>query len=234
MMRWSRLLLVAAIACRPAVVSIGTRVRTITTAHSGKVLVVYRAKGFVTESRHVPETVVVQAMRASSMFFEEDVRSLAPNIAGGLVKLEQDERIVVETSDTAIHFFVASNELQVVGFRKGQEISRHASPIPSPAVKTELTSKPHAEPKPVPPPEAPAPVAPPQVVVSTPQPALPPTTTKPAAPPKPVVKARPPPGRRLTEQEIRMKLDELERLRSKDLITDDEYRQKRNALLDQL
>lgn len=237
-MRWWTLLLVAVTACGPAVRSRGTRVRTMTTVPSGKTLAVYRAETFATESRDVPEAVVVQGMRASSMFFDEDIRALAPDIAGGLAKLEQDERIVVETNDTAIHFFIANHELQVVGFRQGQEITRHASPIPAPAVKTELASEPHAEPKPVLPPEAadraPPPPAPPPVVVSTPQPALPPPATKPAPPPKPVVKAKPPPGRRLTEQEIRKKLDELHHLHSKSLITDDEYHQKRKALLDQL
>lgn len=236
-MRWWTLLLVAVIACGPAVRSTGTRVRTLTTAPSGKTLALYRAETFATESRDVPEAVVVQGMRASSMFFEEDIRALAPGIAGGLAKLEQDERIVVETNDTAIHFFIANNELQVVGFRQGQELSRHASPIPAPAVKTELASQPHAKSKPVLPPEAadraPPPPEPPPVVVATPQPA-PPPATKPAPPPKPVVKAKPPPGRRLTEQEIRKKLDELDHLHSKGLITDDEYHQKRKTLLDQL
>lgn len=233
-MRWSTLLLVAVVACGPAVRSTGTRLRTMTTAPSGKTLAVYRADTFATESRDIPEAVVVQGMRASSMFFEEDIRALARDIAGGLARLEQHERLVVETSDTAIHFFIANNELEVVGFRRGHEISRHASAIPAPAVKTELASKPRAEPRPVVLPDAAAPAPPPPVAVSTPEPAPPLPQTRPAAPPRPVAKARPPPGRHLTEQEIRQKLDELDHLHARGLITDDEHRQKRKALLDQL
>lgn len=223
-----------------------TTVESISRTASGKQLVVARSAAFATDSREVPADVVIQAMRASSMFFDEDIRALAPDITTALPKLDKDERLVVDTSDTEIHLYVASNELQIVSFRDGQEISRHASAIPAPAVETHLTN-PNIEHVDVPPPPptttTAAPPPPPEVV--TPPPPQP--TPPPAPPPTPPVttahkpKHHPAPPAddtkqtgRLTEAQIRDKLAELDRLKAKGLITDAEYQQKKKALLDQL
>jgi hypothetical protein len=121
---------------------VGTRTTTVASAPSGKKLAVYESSSFQTESRDVPEDVVVQAMRASSLFFEEDIRAFAKPITAQLPSLTANQRLVVETSDTAIHLYVGHGELQLVALRDGQEVSRHASAIPAPAVKTELAMKP--------------------------------------------------------------------------------------------
>jgi hypothetical protein len=246
-------------ACGSSAVT-GVRARSVGDSPSGKHLAVYESASFQTEDKTVPEDVVVQAMRASSMFFDEDVRALSPQIVEQLPKLTTHEHLVVETSDTQVHLYVSANELQMVAFRDGQEVSRHASAIPPPAVKTELTPRHHGEPTPAATPTpaaaptpvvAPAPVAvPAPTPVATPVPppaaASPPTPT-PAPPPKqtpasdskkkpsPVVaKPKPAPPKQMSEAEIRAKLDELDRLRAKDLITPDEYAKKKKELLDQL
>lgn len=239
-MRIVTLLLVALLACAGRQAE-GTLVRSVTSTPSGKKLGVYRSSSFGTESKDVPEDVVIQAMRASSLFVEEDIRALSGDIAPALGKLEDDQRLILETNDTAIHMYVASNELQIVAFRTGQEVSRHASAIPADAVKTELTPRSHpAAPAPAPPvvvekpveKPAPPPPPPPPVVVEKPaeKPAPPPDKPKPVTKPKPAAK----PAAKLTEAEVRAKLDELDRLHAKSLITDDEYQQRRKALLDQL
>lgn len=218
---------------------------------SGKHLLVLRADDLHNEPRAVPEDVVVQAMRASSMFFDEDIRALAPQIVTALPTLAADQHLTVETSDTQIHVYVASNELQIVSFRDGQEISRHASAIPAPAVETLLTN-PHVErvePPPEPTTTAAPPPPPPEVVTAppptpAPQTSPPPVTTTPPPPPattahRPKHHPTPPADDtkqtgRLTEAQIRDKLAELDRLKAKGLITDAEYQQKKKALLDQL
>lgn len=215
----------------------GTRTRSLATVPSGKRLAIYTSPSFSTEARAVPEDVLVQAMRASSMFFEEDIRALSKEVSETLGELGDQERIVVETEDTSIHVFVAkaTGELQLVGFRGNHEISRHASAIPAAAVKTELTvqGRPVEQPQPAAKVEAP----PPAPVVATPAPA--PVAATPIAPPTPKAKspAKPkakPAAPKLSESELRAKLDELERLHAKQLITDAEYDKKRKALLDQL
>jgi hypothetical protein len=251
-------LLVAGAACDVGARSVGTRTTTLMRAPSGKTLAVYRSPSFESQGRAVPEAVVVHGMRASSLFFEEDIRALAPAIATGLTDLDEDERLVVETSDTAIHVFVAAatGDLQVVGFRRGHEISRHTSAIPGEPVKTELATKPRpaaaaaapataapatapasaslteaAAETPAPPPPRPAPAEAPAPTTASPtgtteQPAVKPRAAK----PKPAT----PLPRRLSAEEIRNRLDELDRLRAKGLITEREYQQRRKALLDQL
>jgi hypothetical protein len=247
-MRRVWLVFVVALAGCPAGMQVaGTRVREVTSAPSGKRVAVYRSSSFATETQPVPEDVVIQAMRATGMFFEEDIRAFASDITTELPKLDEDERLVVETNDTAIHVYVASKELQIVGFRSGQEVSRHASAIPSAAVKTELTPRPvrpapaPVEPSPPPRPVEPvvvAPPPPPPVAVVPPPPPPPPPVVKPP-PPKPVATkpkapAAKPAGPRLTEPEFRAKLAELDRLLAGGLITKDEYEQKKKALLEQL
>jgi hypothetical protein len=229
---------------RPGGQGIGTRVTTIDTAPSGKILAIYSSTTFSTEARVVPADVVVQGMRASSMFFEEDIRALVPEITPALATLEEDQRIVIETNDTAVHVFVSAStgELQIISFRQGQEVSRHASAIPATAVKTELASKPKpahpVQPSVV---EAPPPHVepPPRAAPPIEQPPTPPEPPKEPAkvtkkPATQATKQKTKPAPRLTEAEIRAKLDELDRLRAKGLITDAEYEQKRKALLDQL
>lgn len=238
-----------ALGCAGAGQGIGTRVNTVATTPSGKTLAIYRAASFETEAREVPAEVVTQGLRASSVFFEEDIRALVPEIVPALAKLEDDQRIVIESSDTVTHVFVSAStsELQIISFRSGQEISRHASAIPAAAVKTELaaTPKAHSQPQPVPQQTVQQPPVqnPPPVVVEAP-PVDPPKDPPKAAPKdtKVVTKKQTtkPPAKtpakqpRLTEAEIRTKLDELERLRAKGLITEPEYQQKRKSLLDQL
>jgi hypothetical protein len=234
-------------------------VQSVYTTPSGKHLVVMGGADVHNEPRAVPEEVVVQAMRASSMFFDEDIRALAPQIVTALPTLQADQHLAVETSDTQIHIYVASNELQIVSFRDGQEISRHASAIPAPAVETHLTN-PNIErvevaPPPTPPtttttttaapPPEPPPAPPTPTATSTPPPPAP-APAPPPTPPPPVTtghkpKHHPAPPAddtkqtgRLTEAQIRDKLAELDRLKAKGLITDGEYQQKKKALLDQL
>jgi hypothetical protein len=240
-MRIAALLLAIAAACGGTQAT-GTLVRPVTAAPSGKKLGIYRSTSFRTDSRDVTEDVVVQAMRASSLFFDEDIRALSGDIAPALGKLEEDQRLIVETNDTAIHMYVASNELQIVAFRNGQEISRHASAIPAAAVKTEIAPRPTS--RPAAPPSAPTSPPPPIVVEKPIEPPVEKPVEKPidkpvekpaAEKPKVVAKPKPkPPASKLTESEVRQKLDELERLHAKSLITDDEYQQRRKALLDQL
>ena len=147
-MRYSGLIvIVIALAACGATVSVGgDRLRSVAETPSGKRVAIYRSSAFTSEARDVPEEVVVQAMRASSMFFEEDIRALSPKVAPELGKLGHDERLVVSTNDTAIYMFVATGELQIVAVRDGLEVSRHASPIPTAAVKTELTPRAHPVP----------------------------------------------------------------------------------------
>lgn len=144
-MRIAALAVTALIAC-VSNASVGSRVRTVADAPSGKKLTIYVSSSFEVEPREVPEDVVVQAMRASSLFFDEDIRAFAKQIAEQLPNLDEDQHLVVESNDTAVHMYVAHNELQVVAFREGHEVSRHASAIPAAAVKTELAAKPKAPP----------------------------------------------------------------------------------------
>jgi hypothetical protein len=199
-------------ACGSAIEVNGERVQTVGRAPSGKVVEIWRSREFHSELREVPEPVVVEAMHASSMFFDEDVRALSSTITRALAELQADERVVVDAGDSAIHIYVADGELQIASFRTGMELSRHTSAIPASAVKTTLS--PHPTPAP-PPPPAPAPA---------------PTPVPVASPPPPVVE----PNEHLTEAEIRKRLAELDRLLAKHLITQTEYDQKRKALLDQL
>ncbi|HTJ44758.1 MAG TPA: SHOCT domain-containing protein [Kofleriaceae bacterium] len=228
----------------------GSTIEKIMHTASGKDLVVEQSASFQTEPREVPADVVVQGLRASSMFFEEDIRALAPQITTALPALKPDQRLVVETSDTDVHIFVASNELQIISYRSGEEISRHSSAIPSAAVETHLTM-PHVEhvenvehvDHSPPPPDTTTTTA-----VTPPPPPPPDTTTTTTTPPPPPDKtvAHKPKHKpttsgddtkqtgRLSEAQIREKLGELDRLKSKGLITDTEYQQKKKALLDQL
>ena len=111
-------------------------------APSGKKLYVDKQVSLETNPRDVPEAVLIQAMRSSSLFFEEDIRAFSKEIAEQLGKLDQSEFLLIETSDTSIRFYTLHDELQIVAFREGQEVSRHASAIPTAAVKTELAMKP--------------------------------------------------------------------------------------------
>ena len=212
----------------------GSRVDEVASAPSGKHLAIYKSTAFTTQPRDVPEDVVIQAMRASSMFFDEDIRAFSKQVSDTLPKLEDDQRLVIEMSDTAVHMFVENNELQVVAFRDGQEVSHHASAIPTAAVKTELQARtPHPPPTTTPPPPV-ASVPPPVETKPVDTPPPPPVDDKTKVATKPKKAAPPPKQKRLTEAEIRAKLDELDRLLAKQLITQTEYDQKKKALLDQL
>ena len=281
----------------------GAQVEAVSSAPSGKKLSVYQSSKFDTEPREVPEDVVIQAMRASSMFFEEDIRIFAGRIAEYLPKLTEQQRLIIQTNDSAIHVYVEHGELQLVAFREGLEVSRHASAIPAAAVKTELAAKP----RPAPPPQK-------EIVVVHAAPAEPTNTekakelaetghrqfnvasyaaaidswkqayvmssdatllfhiaqayrlnkdcgeanrfyasykqavpnpsnraeldagVKACAGKKVATKKKPPPGgeKKLTEAEIMVKIDELDRLLKKQLIDQKEYDEKKRTLLDLL
>lgn len=270
-------------------------------AASGKKLYVDKAVSLETNPRDVPEDVVIQAMRSSSLFFEEDIRAFSKDIAEQLAKLDQSEFLLIETSDTSIRFYVLHDELQIVAFREGTEVSRHASAIPTAAVKTELAMKPKAPQKevvvihdtPAPPnneqrareltdagqkqfqltnyPGAIESWKQAYLLTSEPmllfrigeayraagdckeatrfyasyQQAAPNPANKTAldaslkacAPKGKVVtkqKAPPAQGKKLTEEEVRAKIAELDRLLGQGLITKDEYDLKKKALLDQM
>lgn len=272
-------------------------------APSGKKLYVDKAISLETNPRDVPEDVVIQAMRSSSLFFEEDIRAFSKEIAEQLGKLDQNEFLLIQTSDTSIRFYVVHDELQIVAFREGQEVSRHASAIPTAAVKTELAMKPKAPPQkevvvihdtPAPPnneqrareltdagqkqfqltnypgaieswkqayvltseatllfrigeayrasgdcKEATRFYASYQQAAPTPSNKAQLDASLKACAPKGKVVAKqkqPPPGqgKKLTEEEIRAKIAELDRLLGQGLITKDEYDVKKKALLDQM
>jgi hypothetical protein len=239
--RWAcALIIVLGAACGGSQGLHGERVRVIATASSGKKVTIYASPAYRdTEQRPVPEDVVVQAMHASGTFFEEDIRALSADITKALASLEVGQRVVIETSDTQVHVYVANGELQIAGYRDDQEVSRHTSAIPAAAVQTRLTPRPMATdptttviaPSSPTRPAPPAPVVtPPAQIVATPPPA---TGTATAAPPSSTgsdatIQVH------LGEAEVRKRLNELDRLLAKHLITQAEYDQKRKALLDQM
>lgn len=101
-----------------------------------------------------------------------------------------------------------------------------SKPEPKPEPKPEAKPEPKPEPKPEAKPE-PKPEPKPAPAADRPK-----DTAKPKPKPKPRPKTKDEP--RLSEAEVRKRLEELDRLRARGLITEDEYQAKRKALLERL
>lgn len=113
---------------------------------------------------------------------------------------------------------VASRQLARWMAKRSPAVDDPQEPTPQPAADVAPAPEPIATPADVPPPD---------------QPAREPETSPPPVA-KPVHKSRPHRATHIDEAQLREKLAELDRMLAKHLITDDEYREKKKALLDQL
>jgi hypothetical protein len=204
------------------------------------------------EPQSVPVEVVRRAMQASSFFSEEDTGELAQPIADALPQMTEEEyvRVVAWEANQPRYYYVyiRGGKLRMYFQRGSHVIEQHETTIPAATVALGPSPTPPAPPvdgpapppvdEPAPPPAdgpavGPAPVDPP---AAGPAPAATPSS-RPARPRSAVARRpaasgdRPP---RLSEGQVRDKLRGLDQLRDRKLVSQVEYRQKRQEILNRL
>jgi hypothetical protein len=175
----------------------------------------------------VTKQAVTSAMLASGFFQEEDAKYLAGPIALEMPRMASREQVrIVGWADDGPRIYyvlIHGGKLRLAYYKGAEELDRHEAVIPTEAVPMGGAIPPS-------PPEPPPAVTPegPTYVVST---------AAAAAPPAPVARApsRPAPARPalppLSEDEARKKLQALDEMLGKNLITPDEYKRGKREIL---
>ena len=223
-------LLLATAAAPPAVF-----VRTIDTGGDKAVAVVADSRFEDHEPIAVTERGLTRAMMNTGLFTEDDIREFAPVFAQELPAMtaKQQIRVIAWSQDGSrrTYLWIHHKQLQVAYYRGAVEIDRTHATLP---VEKEGTV-----PAPV---HTPGPsLSPVSSPVSSPvpSPAVSATLARGKGTPAPAASPKATPGQtllasRLTEDEVRGKLTDLESRRGKGQISGDDYRRQRKEILNRL
>jgi len=207
---------------------------------SDKAVSVVESRAFEThQSALVDPRSVAAALESSGMFGSDDAVALSGPVADELAIMEPHEhlRIVGWASDAPRVYMVylRRKRLHIAFYSRGQQLETHDAVLPEPAVAiAALTPSPSATPSQSP---SPSEVASPEPTSSpSPEPTL-----SEAPSPSPTAIARKPPRRRrtrppppITETEARKKINDLDVLLGRGLITVAEHKTKRKEILARL